>query len=72
MEYVVDNGYGMFERSPGSIAAQLSAWFSPGGRAELEAIAKRCAQVAPQLPPLCQLVCRVLWLLGGYPRGLAW
>lgn len=62
MEYVVDNGYGMFERSPESIAAQLSAWFSPSGRAELDAIAKRCVQVTPQLLPCCQLAGRLLRL----------
>ena len=60
MEYVVDNGYGLFERSPESIAAQLSAWFSPNGRSELDAIAKRCAQVTPQPPPFSQLACSVL------------
>ena len=62
MEYVVDNGYGMFERSPESIAAQLSAWFSPSGRTELNAIAKRCAQVTPELLPYCLLASRVLRL----------
>ena len=62
MEYVVNNGYGMFERSPESIAAQLSAWFSPGGRTELDAIAKRCAQVTPELLPYCLLVSSALRL----------
>ena len=49
MEYVVDNGYGIFERAPERIAARLSAWFSTE-RAELDAIAKRCAQVASPHP----------------------
>ncbi|KAK9840829.1 hypothetical protein WJX81_007551 [Elliptochloris bilobata] len=48
VEYVVDNGYGRFERHPERIAAQLSAWFSPSGREELDAIAKRCAQAGKQ------------------------
>ena len=45
MDYVVENGYGIFERAPERIAARLSAWFRTE-RAELDAIAKRCAQVA--------------------------
>lgn len=49
VEYVVDNGYGIFERAPERIAARLSAWFSTE-RAELDAIAKRCAQVASRHP----------------------
>ncbi len=44
MEYVVDNGFGIFQREPERIAAQLSAWFSTE-RAALDAIARRCAEV---------------------------
>jgi len=44
VEYVVDNGFGIFQREPERIAAQLSAWFSTE-RAALDAIARRCAEV---------------------------
>ena len=66
MEYVVDNGYGIFERSPESIAAQLSAWFSPSGRTELDAIAKRCSEVCLALWMTC-FALSLWWSCHGWP-----
>jgi len=55
VEYVVDNGFGIFQREPERIAAQLSAWFSTE-RAALDAIARRCAEV--RRPVACSRAAR--------------